>query len=371
MTPLALGRYTLWKTIVPTDDDLKFIEKIRARPGLYFGSGNDAGLHRYAFEAVNNSTDEALTGRCRNIQVKIHVDGSISVDDDGQGIPVAPYPSAGISTLELVLSKMRSPALSGGVMHGVHLMAVNACSEWLHARICRDGGIFEQRYQRGMRQTEVLRVGDSTEHGTHLCFKPDARIFRDATFDFGIISNRLREFAFLIPGLTTELVDERSGESKKFYYINGMRGYFRELNAGLKTFHDPIIECYGDCDDIFVEISFQYVDSDATHLQSFVNNIATDGGTHVDAFMKALRECICPAGVNPTDKELQKGLVAVVSVKTSDVQFDSPTVFHLANGAMELVVEPTVAGGIRDYFSRHPGVAEAIAEKIRKNVRKQ
>jgi DNA gyrase subunit B len=356
-----------WNDNVPTNDDLDFIEKIRARPGLYFGGANEAGLHRHALEAVNNSIDEALSGRCKIIKVQIYSDGSISVEDDGQGIPVAIHPSAGVSTLELVLSKMRKPSPRGGVLHGIGAMVVNACSEWLHVRIRRDGGIFEQRYQRGIRQTDVLRVGDSPEHGTRVHFKPDPTIFKNATFNFSIISNRLREFAFLIPGLTTELIDQRSGESMKFYYINGLKGYFKELNAGVKTVHEPIIECYGDCDDIEVETAFQYVDSDAAHLQSFANNIATEGGTHVDAFLKALRESICPAGLNPTDSELQKGLVAVVSVKASNVQFDSPVVFHLANGAMESVVEPVVAGGIRDYCSRNAGAAEAIAKKIRKN----
>jgi DNA gyrase subunit B len=356
---------------------------IRQRPGMYIGDTSSKGLHHLVYELVYNSVDEALAGYCRTITVQIKVDGSISVGDDGRGIPVEIHPEVGRPTLEVVMTTMgagakfdkRTYKTSAG-LHGIGAKAVTALAEWAEAEIRRNGRVYVQEYERGKPTTEVQEVGAPTggrKTGTTVTFKPDPEIFHDATFDYDTLESRLRELAFLNKGLTIKLSDKRSGKEETFHAAGGVAEFVEHLDRSEEVLHKPL---YIDktVDDVRVEAALQYTTGEAEQVRCYANNAYNPGGgTHLSGFRAALtrtlnaygsKEGAFKNGLAPIGEDFREGLTAVVSVAVPEPQFESQTKIRLNNPEVERIVASVVNEQLGTYLEEHPKEAQKILKKV-------
>jgi DNA gyrase subunit B len=363
---------------------LKGLEGVRKRPAMYVGTTGADGLHHLVYEVVDNSIDEVLAGYCDKINVVVHRDGSVSVTDNGRGIPVDMH-EEGRSALEVIMTTLHSGGkfdsdaykVSGG-LHGVGVSVVNGLSEWLVAEVKRDGKVHRQRFERGKPASELEVVGDTTERGTKVSFKPDGEIFETLEFHFGVLSTRLRELAFLNSGVRISIVDEASGKSHDFRYEGGLSEFVAHMNHAKTTLSNDPIHFKVDRGDMVVEVALQYNDTYQENLLSFANNIRTvEGGTHLVGFKAALTRTLnAYAAQNNLFKttgkdkmtaiggeDVREGLTAVVSVNLAEPQFEGQTKAKLGNSDVKGVVEQAVRDRLSEYLEGNPAVAKRIIEK--------
>ncbi|SCJ77355.1 DNA topoisomerase (ATP-hydrolyzing) subunit B [uncultured Clostridium sp.] len=362
---------------------LEGLEAVRKRPGMYIGSTSSRGLHHLVYEIVDNSIDEALAGFCKNIEVAINEDNSITVVDDGRGMPVGIHPKMGKATVEVIMTVLHAGGKFGGGgykvsggLHGVGASVVNALSEYCEVTVKREGFIWQQKYSRGNVLCDLTKIGESDEHGTKVLFKPDHEIFEDTVFDFEVLASRLRELAFLNKGIAITLTDKREGEERveKFHYEGGIKEFVSYLNRNKEVLHESTIYVEGEKDGIIAEIALQYNDGYNENLYSFANNIDTiEGGTHLAGFKSALTRAINDYAkrfghIKDNDKNLsgddaREGLTAVVSVKISEPQFEGQTKTKLGNSEVRGVVDSIVAEGVSIFLEENPAVGKIIIDK--------
>ncbi|MCX7757229.1 MAG: DNA topoisomerase (ATP-hydrolyzing) subunit B [candidate division WOR-3 bacterium] len=359
---------------------LKGLEAVRHRPSMYIGDVGIRGLHHLIYEVVDNAVDEALAGFCNKIIVILKKDGSVSIEDNGRGIPVDIHPTEKKSALEVVLTVLHSGAkfenkvyqISGG-LHGVGVSVVNALSEFLEAEVYRDGKIYHQRYEQGEPKTKVTIIGKSQKTGTKITFKPDKKIFKRTEFDFNIVAQRLRELAYLTKDLKIELYDERTGQKEVFHYPGGIVDYLAYLDQGRNRLHKPIY--FSDKrNGIEVEVALQYNDSYLENIFSYVNTINThEGGTHLAGFKSALSKKIndfaraaqaVKDNIEITGEDCREGLTAVISVKIPNPQFEGQTKTKLGNSEAKGIVESIVSEKLGTYFEENPRVLNIILQKV-------
>jgi len=361
---------------------LEGLSAVRKRPAMYIGTTGVRGLHHLVFEVVDNSVDEAINGFCDAIQVTIHIDNTITVDDNGRGIPVENHPQAKKSSLEVVMTILhaggkfdsKSYAIAGG-LHGVGVSVVNALSEWLDVEVKRDGGVYHQRYQRGAPAAPVEKIGKSKVSGTRVSFKPDPQIFETLEFHYDILAQRLRELAFLNPNLKIILEDER-GEKKteEFLYKGGVVSFVEYLNRNKNVFHKKPIYFQAEKDGVMVEIAMQYNDAYNEQLFSYANFIrTTEGGSHEVGFKSAITRTINNyASANGLMKgmktglsgdDVREGLTAVISVKLRDPQFEGQTKTKLGNSEVKGIVESITNEKLGAFFEENPPIARKVIGK--------
>jgi DNA gyrase subunit B len=366
---------------------LEGIEAIRLRPSMYIGNVTLGGLHHLVYEVVDNSIDEAMAGYCKNIAVTVHVDGSVSIADDGRGIPVGPHPDpkfAGKSTLEIVLTTPHAGGkfdhdtykVSGG-LHGVGVTVVNALSEWLEAEIERDGQVWRQEYEQGEAKGPIRVTGTTKATGTRIRFFPDATIFDRIDFDYDTLEKRLRELAYLNKGVRIHLTDERGDEPKhnEFYSSEGLSEFVAYLNRAQGTLHPPVV-LSGREDEraVEVDVALQYNDSISDNVVSYCNNINTiEGGTHLTGFRTALTRTLnsyaknnAPQGKKDlaiTGEDFKEGLTAIISVKVPDPKFEGQTKTKLGNGEVEGIVAKVVNDKLAEFLEQNPGAAKRVIAK--------
>jgi len=360
---------------------LEGLEAVRKRPGMYIGDTSERGLHHLVYEVVDNSIDEAMAGQCDHIHVTLHIDNSVTVIDNGRGIPVDMHATEKIPAAQVVLTKLHAGGkfdkgaykVSGG-LHGVGLSVVNALSEDLELQIKRDGKVYQQHYQRGAPTGELKEVGTSKERGTRITFKPDSQIFETIDFSFDILSQRLRELAFLNRGVTIIIEDERSQKKHELLYKGGIISFVEHLNRAKSPIHPKVIYLQGERDGLDIEIALQWNDGYAENVFSFANNINTiEGGTHLIGFKSALTRTI---NSYATDKSLLKkgeenlqgedvreGLTAVISVKVPEPQFEGQTKTRLGNSEVKGIVETLINDKLASHFAEHPGDAKKAVMK--------
>ena len=360
---------------------LEGLEAVRKRPGMYIGDTSERGLHHLVYEVVDNSIDEALAGHCDSIEVAIHIDNSVTVVDNGRGIPVDIHPTEKISAAEVVLTKLHaggkfdkaSYKVSGG-LHGVGISVVNALSEALEVEIKRDGKVYQQSYKRGDPQGPLTEVGKSKERGTRVTFKPDTTIFETTDFSFDILSQRLRELAFLNRGVKITIEDERTQKKHEFFYKGGLLSFVEHLNRAKTAIHAKVVHFEGEKDGVEAEIAMQWNDGYSETVFSFANNINTiEGGTHLIGFRSALTRTInnyaLNSGLLKKDEEnlqgedVREGLTAVISVKVPEPQFEGQTKTKLGNSEVKGIVEALVNEKFGSYLSEHPAEAKKIVAK--------
>ncbi|WP_201003144.1 DNA topoisomerase (ATP-hydrolyzing) subunit B [Paenibacillus glycanilyticus] len=361
---------------------LEGLEAVRKRPGMYIGSTSGKGLHHLVWEVVDNSIDEALAGYCTKIQVRVHEDNSITVIDNGRGIPVGENAKLKKSTLEVVMTVLHAGGKFGGEgykvsggLHGVGVSVVNALSEHVTVTVKLHGHIYQQEYRRGVPQYDVKIVGESNETGTTVKFKPDPEIFTDTTvYEYETLQSRIRELAFLNKGLEIELVDERTGTSNSFKYDGGIIEFVKHLNRNKEVMHDEPIYVEGSKDHIQVEVSLQYNDGYSENIHSFANNINThEGGTHESGFKSALTRIINDyarkTGLikdndsNFSGDDVREGLTAIISVKIPEPQFEGQTKTKLGNSEVRGIVESFFAEKLQEFLDENPAVSRKIVEK--------
>ena len=364
---------------------LKGLEAVRKRPGMYIGSTSLRGLHHLVYEIVDNSVDEALAGTCDHIEVTIEEDGSVTVTDNGRGIPVGINHQAGIPAVEVVFTMLHAGGKFGGGgykvsggLHGVGASVVNALSEWLEVKIFHDGSIYQQRYERGKTMYKLKVVGscDPAAHGTSVRFFPDHEIFEDITFDFDTLKQRFREMAFLTKGLRITLTDVRGGEKKQrsFCYEGGIREFVQYLNRSSKALYDKIIYCEGTRNGVYVEVALQHNDGYKENTYGFVNNIVTpEGGMHVEGFRAAITKTfndyaraaklLKDSDPNLTGEDIREGMTAIVSVKIEDPQFEGQTKQKLGNSEARGAVNAVVSEQLRIFLEQNPVVGKATVDK--------
>jgi DNA gyrase subunit B len=366
---------------------LEGLDAVRKRPSMYIGNVGLEGLHHLIFEVVDNSIDEALAGYCDEIKVVLHTDGSVTVADNGRGIPTDIHPEAGKPAVEVVLTKLHAGGkfdkgvyrVSGG-LHGVGISVVNALSEWLEVEIAQAGKIWKQRYRRGVPIESLRPIGVANHTGTKIRFKPDPEIFQDTNFHFDIVAQRLKELAFLNEGLTIQLVDERSGKERKYHFKGGIKSLVEHLNRGKNTIHPEPIYFSENKDDIKIEVALQYNDGYLENVLSFANNIRTaEGGTHVVGFKTALTrvindyiaryELVKNKDEYPNGSDVREGLCAVVNVLLPEPQFEGQTKTKLGNAELKSLVEETTMRFLSTFFEENPGIARAIVNKVLQSVR--
>jgi DNA gyrase subunit B len=362
---------------------LQGLEAVRVRPAMYIGSTGETGLHHLVYEVVDNSVDEALAGHCTEVSVTIHIDNSITVVDDGRGIPVGPHPAMPeLDAAEVVLTKLhaggkfdkKSYQVSGG-LHGVGISVVNALSETLEVEIRRDGKVYRQSYSRGVPTSRLETTGVTDRRGTKITFKPDAQIFETIAFSFDTLSQRLRELSFLNRGILITLEDERDNKKNTFQYQGGIVSFVEHLNRNKNTLPAKPILITGERDGVIVEIALQWNDGYAENIHSYANNINThDGGTHLAGFRGALTRSLNgyalssgllkegAAGLEGDDT--REGLCAVVSVKVPNPQFEGQTKGKLGNSEVKGIVESLVHERLSAYLEENPAEAKRIAGKI-------
>ncbi len=361
---------------------LEGLEAVRKRPGMYIGSTSVRGLHHLVWEVVDNSIDEALAGYANKIDVIVHPDNSVTVVDNGRGIPVGMNEKLQKSTLEVVMTVLHAGGKFGGGgykvsggLHGVGVSVVNALSTKVIVEVKRDGHVYQQEYHRGVPQYEVRVIGDTTETGTTTRFYPDPEIFTETTiFDFNTLLTRIRELAFLNKGINISLTDERTGHSESFHYEGGIMEYVRFLNHNREVLHEDPIYVEGQRDMIQVEVSLQYNDSYTENIYSFANNIHThEGGTHESGFKSALTRIINDyarkTGMikendsNLTGDDVREGLTAIISVKIPEPQFEGQTKTKLGNSEVRGIVESLFAEKLQEFMDENPSVSRRILEK--------
>jgi len=357
---------------------LEGLEAVRKRPAMYIGSTDEKGLHHLVEEVIDNSVDEALAGYCNRIYVTINEDGSITVDDNGRGIPVDVHKEYGISGVEVVMTKLHAGGkfdkgaykVAGG-LHGVGVSVVNALSKWLEVEVRRNGKIYRQRYERGKPVTPLEVVGEAKETGTKVTFYPDEEIFGGKTFDYHILRKRLQEIAFLNKGLRIKLVDKRSGKEEEFYYEGGIIEFVRYINRNKNPLHD-VIYFEGEKDGVHVEIAMQYTDGYAENIFTFVNNIHTkEGGTHLSGFKSALTRVLNEYGRKNIFKnndslegeDVREGLTAIISCKVPNPQFEGQTKTKLGNSEVKGIVETIMYEKLSIYLEENPSTAKRIIER--------
>ena len=357
------------------------LEAVRKRPGMYIGDTSIRGLHHLVFEVVDNSVDEALAGHCTHVQVTIHIDNSVTVDDNGRGIPTDIHPTEGISAAEVVLTKLHAGGkfdsgaykVSGG-LHGVGISVVNALSESLEVEIKRNGKIYAQEYERGDPKTPLREIGVAETSGTRVTFKPDPLIFEVSEFSFDILSQRLRELAFLNGGLHIAIEDERDQKWHNFHYEGGIVSFVEHLGVAKKPLHPEVVYLEGKKDDAEAEIALQWNEGYAENVYTFANNINTiEGGTHLSGMKSALTRTVnayaTANGLLKKDQEglqgedIREGLIAIISVKVSEPQFEGQTKTKLGNSDIKGFVEALVNEKLGSYFEEHPNEAKRIVQK--------
>ncbi|HHW67688.1 DNA topoisomerase (ATP-hydrolyzing) subunit B [Defluviitalea raffinosedens] len=362
---------------------LEGLEAVRKRPGMYIGSTSSRGLHHLVYEIVDNAVDEALAGYCDEIEVTIHKDNSITVVDNGRGIPVGIHPQKKIPAVEVVFTVLHAGGKFGGGgykvsggLHGVGASVVNALSEWLKVQIFTEGKIYEQVYERGKVIKPLTIVGETDKRGTLVHFKPDAQIFEETEYQFDTLRQRLREMAFLTKGLKITLKDEREGKEKErtFHYEGGIKEFVSHLNKHKTPLYNDIFYCEGVKDDVEVEIAFQHNDTYVENIFSFVNNInTTEGGTHLSGFKSAITKTINDYGrknnllkeneSNLSGDDIREGITAVISVKVSEPQFEGQTKTKLGNSEVRGIVEAIFSEELMYYLEQNPSVAKIILQK--------
>jgi len=360
---------------------LKGLEAVRKRPAMYIGDTSTRGLHHLVYEVVDNSVDEAMGGFCNSISVSINKDNSVTVEDNGRGIPVDMHPTQKKPALEVVMTMLHAGGkfdhqtykVSGG-LHGVGVSVVNALSEWCEVEVSRDGKVYFQRYEEGDAKTDVKVTGKSKGTGTKTTFKPDKKIFEKMDFSFDIIAARLRDLAFLNKGLKIELKDARSGKSAVYEYEGGIVTFVEFLNENKEPQHSKPIYFHKVRENIDVEIAIQYNSTYVENIFSYVNNIATiEGGTHLIGFKTALTRTINNYAqknnlIKNSDLTLQgedtrEGLTAVISVKIPDPQFEGQTKTKLGNSEVKGIVESITGEGLSEFFEENSSVAKKVCEK--------
>ena len=363
---------------------LEGLEAVRKRPGMYIGSTSSRGLHHLVYEIVDNSVDEALAGYCDSIDVQINPDNSITVVDDGRGIPVDIQKKAGIPAVEVVFTILHAGGKFGGGgykvsggLHGVGASVVNALSEWLEVEVRTGGHVYKQRYERGKTMYPLKIVGScgAEEHGTRVTFLPDKEIFEETVYDFDTLKIRLRETAFLTKGLKITLRDEREEKKEKtFHYEGGIREFVEYLNRSNVPLYEQVFYCEGQRDGVLVEVAMQHNDSYTENIYSFVNNINTpEGGTHLTGFKNALTKTFNDYGRKNkllkenepalSGEDIREGLTAIISIKVEDPQFEGQTKQKLGNSEARGAVDGVVSEQLTYYLEQNPSVAKAIIEK--------
>ncbi|MDY6779103.1 MAG: DNA topoisomerase (ATP-hydrolyzing) subunit B [Halobacteria archaeon] len=360
---------------------LEGLQAVRKRPAMYIGSVDSKGLHHLVYEVVDNSIDEALAGHADSIDVTVHEDGSVSVEDNGRGIPVDSHEKYDLPAVEVVMTKLhaggkfdsKSYQISGG-LHGVGVSVVNALSEWTEVEVRRDGSEYKQRFERGKPVTDLEEVGgvDNGNTGTRITFSPDSDIFEVLEFEYSTLENRLRELAFLNKGISISLLDESSGEDDEFYYEGGIKEFVEYLNETKTALHDEVIYLDEEVDGVKIEVGIQATEDYSGSIHSFANNINTkEGGTHLSGFKSALTRVVKDyAEENDlTDDEsikgqdVREGLTAVLSVMVPEPQFEGQTKTKLGNSEVRGIVEGCVNDFLSTYFEENPDIAEAVASK--------
>jgi DNA gyrase subunit B len=361
---------------------LEGIEAVRKRPAMYIGDTSVRGYHHCVYEVVDNSIDEALAGYCSNVEVRINDDGSLSVTDDGRGIPVEMHEAEGKPAVTVVLTVLHAGGkfdsdtykVSGG-LHGVGVSCVNALSEWLEVEVKRDGYIHHQRFERGVEVTELVKIGKTKETGTKVTFLPDMQIFtHEGGFQWDILTARLRELAFLNRGAKITLTEDATGREETFQYEGGIMEFVQHLNRNKSPLHADVVYFEQEKEDVVVEIAMQYSDAYNETIFSFANNINTfEGGTHLSGFRSALTRTVnAYAKTNKLIKDekqsvagddIREGITAVLSVKIPDPQFEGQTKTKLGNSEVEGIVQQIVNEELGTYFEENPGVARMIIDK--------
>ena len=364
---------------------LEGLQAVRKRPGMYIGSTSLRGLHHLVYEIVDNSVDEALAGFCKNIEVSINPDNSITVTDDGRGIPVGINQKAGIPAVEVVFTILHAGGKFGGGgykvsggLHGVGASVVNALSEWLEVTICSEGKVYRQRYERGntIYKLKVIGECEPEKTGTSVTFLPDKEIFEETVFEFNTLKTRLREMAFLTKGLRIVLKDLRGQEvvEKEFHYEGGIKEFVEYLNHSKTALYNDIIYCEGTKDDVYVEVAFQHNDSFTENVYSFVNNINTpEGGTHLTGFRTAVTDTfnayarknklLKETEDNLSGEDIREGLTAIISIKIGEPQFEGQTKQKLGNSEARGAVKSIVSEKLEIYLEQNPLIAKMILEK--------
>lgn len=360
---------------------LEGLEAVRKRPGMYIGSTGPKGLHHLVYEVVDNSIDEAMAGYCDKINIIIHKDNSVTVEDNGRGIPIKTHPKIKKPAVEVVLTMLHAGGKFGGQgykvsggLHGVGVSVVNALSEWLVVKVKRHGKIYTQKYEKG-RPVTPLHEGEATKAtGTIITFKPDKEIFENIDFNYDVLCQRLRELAFLNKGVQIDIKDERVDKSNSYKYDGGIISFVKFVNKNKDVLHKKPLYFKGEKDGSQVEVAIQYTTSYAENIFSFANNINThEGGTHLSGFKIALTRTINDYARknnflkenedNFTGDDIREGLTAVISVKMMDPQFEGQTKTKLANSEIRGVVDSIVAEGIGNYLDQNPAVAKKIIDK--------
>ncbi|MEE8317811.1 MAG: ATP-binding protein, partial [Candidatus Omnitrophota bacterium] len=361
---------------------LEGADAVRKRPAMYIGDLSARGLHHLVYEVVDNSVDEAMVGYCKNIVVSVHMDNSVTVFDDGRGIPVDMHKTQKKPAVEVVLTTLhaggkfdhRSYKVSGG-LHGVGVSVVNALSEWLEVEIKRDGKVFHQEYERGRTASKLTVIGKAKTTGTTVTFKPDKDIFKGKIeFSFETLSNRLRELAFLNKGLKIKLEDERKDKEVEFQFSGGIISFVEHLNKNKTPLHKKVIYFEGEKEGVSCEIALQYNDGYAENIFTFVNNINTiEGGTHLSGFKSSLtrtvnqycknKNLLKSSDVSISGEDIREGLTTVISIKVPNPQFEGQTKTKLGNSEVEGIVASIVNDNLSSYFEEHPSVANKAVEK--------
>ncbi len=362
---------------------LEGLEGVRKRPGMYISSTSSRGLHHLAYEIVDNAVDEALAGYCNEIIIKIHADNSISVKDNGRGIPVGIQPQTGLPAVEVVFTILHAGGKFGGSgynvsggLHGVGASVVNALSEWLVVQVNSEGKLYEEKFSRGKVTSPLTIIGESNGVGTYVHFKPDAEIFEETIFQFDTLRQRFKETAFLTKGLKITLIDEREDQQKErtFHYEGGIKEFIEYLNKHKTPIFPEIFYAEDTKDDVFVEVALQYNDSYIENIYSFVNNINTvDGGTHLSGFKTAITKTINDYGrksgllkeadKNFTGDDVREGITAVISIKITDPQFESQSKAKLGSSEAKNAVESVLSEHLTYFLEQNPSVAKIIIEK--------
>ena len=365
---------------------LEGLEAVRKRPGMYIGTTSSRGLHHLVWEIVDNAIDEALAGYCNHIEVEIGKDNTITVKDDGRGIPVGIHPKTGKSTVETVYTVLHAGGKFGGGgykvsggLHGVGASVVNALSKWLEVKVYKDGNVYYQRYENGGHPTDILKIIDNCDDdrtGTTVTFKPDSEIFTDTTvYDYEILKTRLRELAFLNKGLRISLTDNREVDLKdSFYYEGGISEYVQMLNKNKNPIHDTIIDCSGTDKDISLEVALQYNETYNSSIYSFVNNINTpEGGTHEDGVRRALTRILNKYATNSgmlkekddslTGDDVREGITMIISCKHPNPQFEGQTKTKLGNSEVRGIADKIFSEAFERFLMENPDQAKVIVEK--------
>ena len=364
---------------------LEGLEAVRKRPGMYIGSTSSRGLHHLVYEIVDNSVDEALAGYCDHIQVFINPDNSITVIDNGRGIPVGINHKAGLPAVEVVFTVLHAGGKFGGGgykvsggLHGVGASVVNALSDWLEVEICHEGKVYRQRYEKGhvVYKLKVVDECDPEKTGTKVTFLPDETIFEDTVFDYDTLKQRFREMAFLTKGLRISLTDLRDEEPKErvFHYEGGIKEFVQYLNRSKTPLYEQIIYCEGTKDNVEVEVAMQHNDSYTDNTYGFVNHITTpEGGTHVVGFRNAItktfndyarkNKLLKDSEPNLSGEDIREGLTAIISVKIEDPQFEGQTKQKLGNSEARGAVDSIVSSQLQIFLEQNPAIGKSIVEK--------